>query len=62
MKDYIKEGLQNRIAPAGIYKEICKALENPNLWKEERKELMRQKDKAETMALQLGSIFKFPEL
>ena len=60
MKDYIKDGLRRRLAPPAIYEEICRALQNPNLTKAEREELTRQKDKAETLALQFRDIFKFP--
>ena len=59
MKDYIKVGLQNRVAPIVIYEEICKALENVNLTAEEREELIRQKNKAEAMAKMSSDIFGF---
>ena len=59
MKDYIKEGLRNYDAPPVIYERICKALENPNLTDEEREELIKQRDKAESMAKKLSSIFGF---
>lgn len=59
MKDYIKVGLQNRVAPIVIYEEICKVLENNNLTAEEREELIRQRNKAEAMAKKLSDIFGF---
>lgn len=54
MKDYIKEGLSMRISPSGIYKNICKALENQNLTDAEREELEKQKEKAKKYADMLG--------
>ena len=59
MKDYIKEGLQQRLAPPSIYQRICRELENPNLSKKDREELLQQKDKAEKMAIMTRDIFKF---
>ena len=60
MKDYIKEGLSQRLGPPLIYDKICKELEKPYWTKEERKELMRQKEKAEILAYQTRKAFKFP--
>lgn len=59
MKDYINEGLHNRVAPSAIYEEICRALENDNLTAEEREELIKQRDKAESMSKTLSDIFGF---
>ena len=59
MKDYIREGLANYDAPPRIYDKICKALEDPALTKNERNELLEQKEKAEKMAIKTSSIFPF---
>ena len=58
MKDYIKEGLQKRLAPPAIYENICRALENDNLTEEEREDLLRQKAKAGEISSALGDLFK----
>lgn len=60
MKDYIKDGLQRRLAPPAIYEEICRDLERKNWTAKEREELLKQKDKAEKMAIMTRDIFKFP--
>ena len=62
MKNYIKEGLEMRLAPPAIYDRICRALENPTLSKKDREELMVQKEKAEQMALRTKHIFRFPNI
>lgn len=59
MKDYIKEGFKNYLAPPAIYENICKALENQELTEEEREELLAQKEKAEKMAMRTKDIFNF---
>ena len=59
MKDYIKEGLKNYDAPPRIYENICKALEIPWLTDEERKELLRQKEKIKEVAIKTKDIFGF---
>ena len=60
MKDYIKDGLQRYLAPPAIYEEICRELEKKHWTAEERAELLKQKDKAEQMAIMTRDIFKFP--
>lgn len=62
MKNYIKEGLEMRLAPPSIYNNICKALENPNLSKKDREALLEQKEKAEKMATLTKEIFRFPSI
>ena len=59
MRDYIREGLANYDAPPRIYDKICKALENPALTENERKELLEQKEKAEKMAMKTSILCPF---
>lgn len=60
MKDYIKDGLQRRLAPPAIYDEICRDLERKSWTEEERAELLKQKDKAYEIAMRTKDFFKFP--
>lgn len=62
MKDYIKDGLSKHLAPPVIYDNICKALENPQLTEDERKELLKQKEKANDIAMKMKDIFRFPSI
>lgn len=59
MIDYIREGLLNELAPPAIYDAICDALDDVTLTEEEREELLRQKAKAEDLAMKTRGLFKF---